>query len=203
MNLTQTIEKIKELETEKDLLKKTIKSREKEKKEKLVLLDNLKTTRDIFQKAAKLTQQQLSFRVSDIVSKALASVFEDPYKFGIEFVERRNSTECDLFFEKDGERYLPLSDCGYGAADIASLALRVAFWKLEKGARNVLILDEPLRNLDIKKQPLASALIKKLSKMDIQFIIVTHQKALTESADKIFEVELINDASVVKEITKD
>lgn len=200
MELTQAIDRLKELKTEREILKKRIKGWKKEKEEKLILLDNLKTTRDIFQKASKLTQQQLSVQVSDIVSKALAIVFEDPYEFGIEFVERRNTTECDLFFEKNGNRYSPLSDCGYGAADVASLALRVAFWKLEKDARNVLILDEPTRNLSLDKQPLASLMIKKLSQMGLQFLIVTHQEALTKSADKVFEVDQIDDVSTVKEL---
>jgi len=163
--------------------------------------EDLEEARVIFQKASQVTQTQLAEQVSNIVSSALAAVFYEPYKFVVEFVSRRNTTECDLTFEKNGKQKSPLASCGYGAADIASLALRVAYWKLDGEARNVLVLDEPLRNLDVFKQPLASMMIKNLSKMPggLQFIIVTHQKALAESADKKFSVVKENEVSYVTE----
>lgn len=153
-------------------------------------LIDLEEVRVIFQKASTITQRQLSKRVSEIVSSALAAVFKDPYTFKIDFVSRRNSTECDLLFEKNGKTKHPLDSCGYGAADIASLALRVAYWKLDGSARNVLILDEPTRNLDAQKQKLASMMIHNLSKMKgkLQFIIVTHNTDLADSADRHFNV---------------
>ncbi len=165
----------------------------------LANLEDLEEARVIFQKAAQVTQSQLSEQVSGIVSSALAAVFADPYTFVIDFVSRRNTTECDLLFEKNGKRRSPLASCGYGAADIASLALRVAYWKLDGESRNALALDEPTRNLDVFKQPLASMMIKNLSKMEggLQFIIVTHQKALAESADRQFSVVKENDVSYV------
>lgn len=171
--------------------------------EELDVLEDLEEVRSIFQKASQITQKQLSNKVSTIVSSALAAVFEDPYKFVVEFVSRRGTTECDLMFEKNGKRKDPLSSCGYGAADIASLSLRVAYWKLDGEARNTLALDEPTRNLDAEKQKLASMMIKNLSKMGegLQFLIVTHNKDLAESADRQFRVVKENDVShvIVKE----
>lgn len=162
-------------------------------------LEDLEEARAIFQKASQVTQSQLSEQVSSIVSSALAAVFDEPYKFIVEFVSRRNTTECDLMFEKNGKRKSPLDSCGYGAADIASLALRVAYWKLDGGSRNVLVLDEPTRNLDAEKQKLASMMIKNLSRMKggLQFIIVTHKLPLAESADRQFSVVKENDISHV------
>lgn len=188
-------EKIQDRKTAEKILESTTDKLEK----KLSLLEDLEETRSIFQTASQITQTQLSAQISNIVSNALAAVFEEPYKFVVEFVTRRNSTECDLWFEKNGKRRKPLESCGYGAADIASLALRVAYWKLDGEARNVLVLDEPTRNLDVTKQPLASMMIKNLSKMKggLQFIIVTHQKALAESADRQFNVVKENDISNV------
>ncbi len=156
----------------------------------LLHLENLEEARAIFQKASQVTQTRLSEQIEKIVSSALAAVFEDPYKFKVGFVLRRNTTECDLQFEKNGKRKSPLASCGYGAADIASLALRVAYWKLDGESRNVLVLDEPLRNLDKERQVLASMMIKNLSRMKggLQFIIVTHNTALAKSADRQFSV---------------
>ena len=165
-------------------------------------LTDLESVRIIFQKAAQITQTQLALKVSEIVSNALAAVFKEPYTFKVEFIRRRNVTECDLLFEKNGKTKKPLNSCGYGAADIASLALRVAYWKLDGEARNVLVLDEPLRNLSLDKQPLASMMIQNLSKMagGLQFVIVTHNSKLMESADKCFQVTKKNDISYVTEI---
>lgn len=179
-------EKVQDRRTTKKILELTIDKLDKE----LTHLSDLEEARTIFQKAAQITQSHLSKSISDIVSSALEAVFDDPYKFEIEFVKRRNSTECDLWFEKNGKRKKPLDSCGYGAADIASLALRVAYWKMENDSRNVLVLDEPFRNLSLDKQPLASMMIKNLSRMKggLQFIIVTHNEALLASADRSFEI---------------
>ena len=170
--------------------KKVLELNEKNLDGYLTHLEDLEEARAIFQKASQVTQTRLSEQIEKIVSSALAAVFEDPYKFKVDFVLRRNSTECDLMFEKNGKLKSPLASCGYGAADIASLALRVAYWKLDGESRNVLALDEPLRNLDKERQVLASMMIKNLSRMKggLQFVIVTHNTALAESADRVFGV---------------
>lgn len=172
-------------------LKKEITDLKKKKENQLELLNDLTKVRSIFQTSAKLTQSMLSERIETIVSNALSAVFSNPYKFKINFVERRNSTECDLLFQKDGNNKDPMDSCGYGAADIASLALRVAYWKLTSNSRNTLILDEPTRALSKNKQKLASLMFKGLSQMEggLQFIIVTHNPDLADSADKVFEIK--------------
>lgn len=185
---------------ERNLAIKALSKWEEDREIQIETLGNLESARSIIQKAAQITQSQLSVHISGIVSSALAAVFDDPYKFVADFVTRRNSTECDLLFEKNGKTMKPLDSCGYGAADIASLALRVAYWKLDGSARNLLALDEPTRNLSADKQPLASMMINKLSKsLYLQFLIVTHNQALTEGADKVFYVTK-DKYSVVKEM---
>lgn len=164
-------------------------------------LDNLEEARVIFQKASQITQAQLSEQIEKIVSNALEAV-SFPYKFVVDFVSRRNTTECDLLFENNGKRKSPLASCGYGAADIASLALRVAYWKLDGDSNNILVLDEPTRYLSVDKHELASMMISQLSKMDggLQFLIVTHSKSLAKYADKVFQVTKENDISTVTEV---
>lgn len=192
-------ENLKDKLSERKFAQKELTDWEKKLDNNLNQLDDLEAARAIFQEAAQVTQSQLSEQISGIVSSALAAVFNDPYKFRVDFVKRRNTTECDLLFERNGKTRRPLDGCGYGAADIASLALRVAYWKLDGESRNVLVLDEPLRNLDKEKQPLASMMIKNLSRMKggLQFIIVTHNTALSESADRVFSVVKENDVSHV------
>jgi len=146
----------------------------------------------IIQKVAKDTQSQLEIHISDIVSTALETIFDNPYKFKIEFVIKRNKTECELVFEKDGETINPLNGTGGGVVDTASFALRIALWTLQTPkSRNTIILDEPFKWLSKDLIPRASLLLKELSqKLNIQFIIVTHIEGLTEEADKVFNVKL-------------
>ena len=77
------------------------------------------------------TQEQLQYHISDITSLALSAVFEDPYELKVAFVQRRDKMECDLTFTRAGVELDPLNSSGYGAVDVASLALRVASWSMQ------------------------------------------------------------------------
>ena len=155
--------------------------------------------REIVREVGLPTQQQLQVHISDVTSLALESVFEYPYELLAELVQRK--TECDLYFTRDGNRMDPMDSSGYGAVDVASLALRIAAWSMQvPKKRNVIILDEPFKFLDGQTDRIerASLMIKELSdKLGIQFIIVTHDNVLSEHADKIFKVQLKNKKSIV------
>ena len=146
------------------------------------------------------TQQTLQFHISDITSLALEAVFPDPYALQVEFIQRRNKTECDLYFVRDGEKVDPLSASGGGAVDVAAFALRIASWSMTKPrTRNVIILDEPLRFLSANLQERASSMIKELSdKLGIQFIVVTHEPILANYADRTFNVSIKNGISKIE-----
>jgi DNA repair exonuclease SbcCD ATPase subunit len=147
--------------------------------------------REIIREVGLKTQSQLQYHISDITSLALEAVFPDPYQLKVEFVQRRNKTECDLLFVRGDMEVDPLESSGYGAVDVAAFALRVASWSMQQPrSRNLIILDEPMGFLSTNFQPAASRMIKELSeRLGIQFIIVTHEDILTEHADRIFVVE--------------
>jgi DNA repair exonuclease SbcCD ATPase subunit len=146
--------------------------------------------REIIREVGIKTQEQLSYHISDITSLALEAVFDDPYELLVEFVQRRNKTECDLLFSRDDNKIDPISASGGGAVDVASFALRIAAWSMASPkTRNTIILDEPLRFLSQDKQERASKMLKELSdKLGLQFIIITHEDTLTEYADKTFTI---------------
>jgi DNA repair exonuclease SbcCD ATPase subunit len=156
--------------------------------------------REIIRKVGAETQSQLTFHIKDIVSLALDSVFDSPYTFGVDFVQRRSKTECDLYFEREGNRIDPMTASGVGAVDIASFALRIASWSMARPrTRNVIILDEPFRFLSENYQEQASLMLKEISeKLGIQFLVITHNQTLTTSADKVFEVSIKKGVSQVK-----
>jgi len=158
--------------------------------------------REIIKAVGLKTQQQLQYHISDITTLALEAVFDNPYRMEVEFVQRRNKTECDLLFERGKERFDPLTASGGGAVDVASFALRIASWSMKRPrSRNTVVLDEPMKFLSRDLHPRASAMIQEISeKLDIQFIIITHDKGLAEHADKTFEVALKGNVSEIVEL---
>lgn len=147
--------------------------------------------REIVKEVGLKTQQQLQYQIGDIASMALNAIFpDDPYELKVEFVQRRNKTECDLLFVRDGQEVDPISSSGGGAVDVAAFALRIASWSMQRPrTMPVIILDEPMRFLSEDRQEFASRVIEELSKrLNLQFIIVTHEPVLTLHADRVFEV---------------
>jgi len=148
--------------------------------------------REIIREAGLKTQQELQIHISDITSLALEAVFDNPYQLVAEFVQRRNKTECDLYFVREGERTDPLSATGGGAVDVASFALRVASWSMQfPRSSNTIILDEPLKYLSSEYQEQGSAMIKEISKkLGIQFLIITHNETLASYANRTFKTTI-------------
>jgi len=158
----------------------------------------------IFKEVGLRIQNQLTFHISNITSLALQSVFSEPYDLKMEFVERHNKSECDLYFERDGERVKPMDESGGGVVDVASFALRVALWSMQKPrTRPVLILDEPFKNLSSGYLGNASEMLKELvDRLGLQIILVTHEEELIETSDKIFRVGIRKGKSFVDENKK-
>lgn len=165
-------------------------------------LNRHEQAREIVRSVGLATQKSLQYHISDITSLALEAVFPDPYELKVEFVERRNKTECDLKFVRGDMEIDPLTASGVGAVDVAAFALRIASWSMARPrTRNVIILDEPFRFLSENYQEQASTMLKELStKLGIQFLVITHEMTLASFADRTFEVSIHKGISKVKEI---
>jgi hypothetical protein len=150
--------------------------------------------REIIKKVGLLTQRQIQNQVSELSSLALESVFDNPYKLMVDFVERRDKTECDLYFERNGNRVEPLGASGLGACDVASFALRIASWAMKRPrTRNIMILDEPFPRLKGRKANLrALQMVHQISTdLSIQIIMVSDERVekdlIEQTADKVFD----------------
>jgi len=167
-------------------------------------LTYLEEAREIIKLVGIKTQDQLEYHISDITSLALESVFSNPYRLNVNFIERRNKTECDLTFERNEKEIDPLDSAGYGAVDVASFALRVACWSLQSKRmklRNTIILDEPFRFLSVDYREDASAMLKEVGdKLGIQFIIVTHDSVLSKWADNTIKISKKGKKAIINEI---
>jgi DNA repair exonuclease SbcCD ATPase subunit len=160
--------------------------------------------REVMREVAMITQSQLQYHISDITSLALNAVFPDPYELKVDFVKRRNKTECDIVFVRNEKEIDPMEASGVGAIDIASFVLRIASWSMSiPHSRNVIILDEPFRFLSKDYQEQASIMLKEVSqKLGIQMIIVTHEEILSNYADKTFEVSMRNIGGYKRSLVK-
>ncbi len=197
-NLKQLRNKVEQLKGSKNNLLQQIKQHDQEIKSLQKDLRNHEKAREIIREVGLKTQQQLQYNISEITSMALESVMEYPYNLEVEFVQRRNKTECDLYFVRDGDKIDPL-DGGGGAVDIAAFALRVASWSMENPrSRPVLILDEPFKHLkgeEANRRMLG--MVREIShKLGIQIIMVSDERvsrdATIEATDKLFEADMKN-----------
>lgn len=167
------------------------------------LLHRHEQARVLVRQVGLKTQSQISLNISEISSTALDAILLDPYKLGVEFVERRNRTECDLFFIRGENKIDPMS-AGGGAMDIASFALRIASWVMcSPKNRNCLLLDEPFKHLKGAEANIRMLeMLREISrKLNIQIIMVSDERvsraATIENSDRLFEVKMKNRVSTV------
>ena len=137
------------------------------------------------------TQKELEFRVSELASLAVSSVFPGRYEVRIIFEEKRGKTEARLVLvDPSGNEIEPEGDSAGGIIDILSLAFRVTMVVLSDPANRVMILDEPFQHLSKDLHPVAAKFVQTLSKdLGIQFLIVSHEPSVIESADRLFKVD--------------
>lgn len=162
-------------------------------------LKNTEEAHIILQTVAQQTQQELEYKVSEIVSFALSSVFYNPYEFKISFEIKRGKTEANIFLIRDGVQFDPLYGTGFGVVDIVSFALRLTLWNLKRPkSRNTIILDEPFKFVSVGLRSRVADMLSEISKkMNIQFIIITHMPEIIPDDAKIFNMENINGVSKI------
>jgi DNA repair exonuclease SbcCD ATPase subunit len=167
-------------------------------------LSDHEKAREVIREVGLKTQQELSYNISEITSMALDGVFDDPYELLVEFVQRRNKTECDLWFKRDGEKIYPLY-AGGGALDVAAFALRVASWSMQQPrTRNVLIGDESFKHLkgEEANRRVLEMVREVAEKMNLQIILISDERvsreAIMDNTDRLFEVSIENGVSNVE-----
>ena len=154
------------------------------------------------------TQKQLEYHLAEQVSLAMAAVFDDPYELKVNFQEKRGKTEAELLFTRRSLEMKPIGSVGGGAIDVASLALRLAYWSMrqDKKTRSVLLLDEPFARLKGEEaNRRALILLQEISrKLGLQIIMISDERMpredIIENADKVFLVMQRKGVSKVKEI---
>lgn len=166
----------------------------KEQKEKIeIKIQALEKAQIIVQEVSKLTQQEVEFHVSDLVSHGLAAVFDNPYSYKLEYVLRRDKTEADQYWYRGDSNFLPN---GGGVRDVSAFALHIACIVLsllqKQGRRPVLFLDEPFKHLKPSGlQERAGIMLQEISKsLKIQIILITHDEVLSNKTDRVYQIAI-------------
>lgn len=143
----------------------------------------------ILQALAGSLQNNVKDKIISIVQKALDATFPGMF-FDIEFVTRRDKTECDLLCtDAAGNKQDILTGCGGGLKQIISFALRVAVWSLDKEASPVILLDEPMTFVSEGMRQMGADLITTLSRdLGIQFIVVSHEQEILNAGTRTYKV---------------
>lgn len=203
-NIQQIRNKLEQQKGQKQQIEQSIASLQLALKEQQRNLRRHEKAREIVREVGMKTMQQLQYHISDITSLALEAVFNDPYELSVEFVQRRNKTECDLKFKRDDNLIDPLDASGGGAVDVAAFALRIASWSMQRPrTRNVMILDEPFKHLKgVEDNKRVLEMVNEISRrMGIQVIMVSDERIPREdivaAADRVFEVTIRKGVSKV------
>lgn len=143
-------------------------------------LQDVITAQKLLQAAAEQVQASAHQQIASVVSRCLESVFETPYQFKINFVQKRGKTEAELVFVRDGQDIDPVDAAGGGVIDLAAFSLRLACLLIQQPRRRrCLILDEPFSHLSSDHIPAVREMLLELAReLDWQFLIVTHSTLL-------------------------
>jgi DNA repair exonuclease SbcCD ATPase subunit len=130
---------------------------------------------------ARAVQRKVHRQIGGVVTRCLEAVFDEPYRFQIQFERKRGKTESKLVFRKGDYEIDPREDeCGGGVLDVTAFALRLAcLLVLRPQPRRLLVLDEPAKMLSVEYRGRFRGLLESLAKdFGVQIIMVTHSKQL-------------------------
>lgn len=168
-------------------------------------IETIKKAQGIIIAVASATQNELEYRITEPVTLALSSVYNEPddpqYKMSAAFeTADRGTTECKLMFDDEGNLMKPMDASGGGPIDIASFALAIGAWSLKRPqSRPVLVLDEPFKWVSRRKMPLAGQMLRETSKkLGLQIIMISHIPELIECADRIIMTSMKNKKSSIQ-----
>lgn len=135
-----------------------------------------KDAQERMQLLSQSVQQLVHQRISEIVTKCLAAVFDDPYEFKIRFERKRGRTEAELLFCRRKLEVDPLSSSGGGAVDVAAFALRAVCLVLNRPRLSrVLVMDEPFRFVSAEYQNKVRKMLEMICReLSVQIVMVTH-----------------------------
>ena len=149
-------------------------------------------------------RKDVSERIETLVTRGLRAVFgREDYEFRFEWAEKRGVAVAEpVLYSGEGESRMSgdiIDGHGGGVVDVASFILRFVVSRSDPRLANVIVADEPFRHVSRDHAEGLGRLLGMLAaKAGTRFCIVTHNDALAEAADVVYEVRLKDGKSVVE-----
>jgi DNA repair exonuclease SbcCD ATPase subunit len=123
--------------------------------------------------------------IEGLCTQALQTIFGEKYVFHVETKVSRNKPEMYFTHTIDGKERSFRDDTGGSVVDVASFALRLIAWAIQKHRTEpVMLLDEPFKNVDKVRLEYVGDVINELGELlGLQFGLVTHEEQLIQAAD--------------------
>lgn len=151
------------------------------------------------QKLTELKKKETTEKIEKIISFGLQTIFEDSsYQFKILDSIKKKQVVYDFRVFSDAfktEYGVSILDSrGGGIVNIVSFLLRVVLLcMVDKSAERFIALDEPFNNLSENFHENLVSAVKQISeKLNVQILIVTHQKSLEAFGDKVYELKQVD-----------
>jgi len=137
--------------------------------------------------------------IEELVSYGISIVFDENMKFIIEYSRRANMPVVNFYIEDSQGTTDIYGAKGGGLVNIVAFLLRVILLvHCKPSLQRIMFLDESFSMVSRKFLPNVAQLLRELSdKLQIQFVLITHEDTFKDVADKIYEVEKKNGISHV------
>jgi ABC-type iron transport system FetAB ATPase subunit len=150
-------------------------------------------------------QAVAQLQIEGLVTHALKTIFGDDLSFHVVTGSRGKQSTTDFVVRSvlGGTTVdTPVLDArGGGLAAVVGFLLRLVVLLLTKSQAQVLFLDESFAMVSAEYQPALSEFLQELvARTDIQLLMVTHQPALMEGADKVYRFQLKDGLTEVTEV---
>ena len=140
----------------------------------------------------KATRDVIKNTFESLVSYALKAIYQEDYRFQLEFGNRGNLGELNFKLKSPQNKdFLPIEDCTAGGSlDIISLALRFVLLQVFRPKfEGPVILDEPCKQLSKNFAQSEFNFYNFISnKTNRQIILITHNEKLIELATNKIEI---------------
>ncbi|MFA7100086.1 MAG: hypothetical protein WC143_08440 [Eubacteriales bacterium] len=200
----EILDDFKKIKINRDILTEQLKKFKKDIRILKLTNEDVIKARWVMAEVQLLTQKRFKDKFENLITLAIQSIWDRPLRFCLEFEQKRNQMQCNIILKEtvDGvERvYSDLeNEMGGSMLDVISFMARIILWSLERPrSRNVIILDEPMKNMG-ELILFGGQIIREIShKLKFQLIIITHDKELIDIADKAWQVTHDGNKSYLK-----
>jgi DNA repair exonuclease SbcCD ATPase subunit len=172
-------------------------------KKALENIDILEKVRLLLQKVSEYAREQSRVQIESLVTNCLQYIFDSNIEFKIEINEVRGRPEAEFYvvsnFGGTQIKTKPQEARGGGVIDIISLAIRIAMLECSNlEIKGPIILDEPAKHVSDDYITHVAEFLKQTTHMfQRQVIMVTHNRHLSEMADRWYRVEMTDGVSIV------